>query len=94
MKNDLLTDVEKLMSETGLSAHRIGILLASNGRLVDRLRAGRRIWPETDQQIRKRIAEVSAERTADTKRPATVSVSPAAPAAPTQEHSHESTSKA
>ncbi|UVC14736.1 hypothetical protein [Mesorhizobium onobrychidis] len=40
------------MTETGLSAYRFGILAAKNGRLVERLRNGGRIWPETELEIR------------------------------------------
>lgn len=52
MRNDLLTEIEKFMQANGLGPHRFGILAAKNGRLVDRLRDGRRIWPETEKQIR------------------------------------------
>lgn len=52
MKRDLITDIEKFMKANGIGPHRFGILAVKNGRLVERLRAGRRIWPETEQQIR------------------------------------------
>jgi hypothetical protein len=59
MKADLLNDIDEYLLETGLSEYRFGILAARNGRLVERLRAGRtpggkpvRIWPETEQKIR------------------------------------------
>lgn len=52
MSKSLLTEIEAFMSDYGLSAYRFGILAAKNGRLVDRLRAGRRIWPETEVEIR------------------------------------------
>ena len=56
MANELLSELETLMVETGLSAHRVGILCASNGRLIDRLRDGGRVWPETEREVRAAIA--------------------------------------
>lgn len=52
MRCDLLKDIEKFMRASGIGPHRFGILAARNGRLVERLREGRRIWPETEQQVR------------------------------------------
>lgn len=40
------------MREAGLGPHRFGILAIKNGRLVERLRDGRRVWPETEAQVR------------------------------------------
>jgi hypothetical protein len=57
MANDLLPDIEKFMAEAQLGPHRFGILAANNGRLVDRLREGRRIWPDTEIQVRKFMRE-------------------------------------
>ncbi|PWE56792.1 hypothetical protein DEM27_10545 [Metarhizobium album] len=64
MKNDLLTEIEKFMLEAQLGPHRFGILAASNGRLVDRLREGRRIWPDTELQVRKFMREQRKKRNA------------------------------
>ena len=55
------------MSATGLSAHRTGILLARNGKLVDRLRAGGRIWPETEAAVRESLARERARRSSTEK---------------------------
>jgi hypothetical protein len=55
MDKDLLSELETLMAETGLSAHRVGMICANNGRIIDRLRDGGRVWPETEQGIRKAI---------------------------------------
>ena len=62
MAQELLNELEALMSETGLSAHRVGIICANNGRLVDRLRDGGRVWPETEQEVRAAIARERARR--------------------------------
>lgn len=59
MDKDLLTELETLMSETGLSAHRVGMICANNGRIIERLRDGGRVWPETADNIR---AAIAAER--------------------------------
>lgn len=52
MANDLLTEIHSFLTETGMSAYRFGFLAARNGRLVERLEAGRRIWPETEEMAR------------------------------------------
>ncbi|MEH6504987.1 MAG: hypothetical protein V7786_01840 [Sulfitobacter litoralis] len=62
MTHQITEEVEKFMTETGLSEHRVGFLLAKNGKLVERLRAGRRIWPETEEMIREGIARERALR--------------------------------
>lgn len=62
MTKPILEEVEAFLAETGLSEHRVGFLLARNGKLVERLRAGRRIWPETEQMIREEIEQEKARR--------------------------------
>jgi len=52
MRKNLINEIDQFLSETGMGPHRFGMLAASNGRLVERLRAGRRIWPETEKQVR------------------------------------------
>lgn len=46
---ELRNAVRAFQEATGLSPHRVGILIANNGRLVERLADGRRLWPETVQ---------------------------------------------
>lgn len=60
MKNTLLQEIEAFLPEAGIGEHRFGILAANNGRLVERLREGRRIWPDTEQRVREFIASKSA----------------------------------
>lgn len=62
MKNDLLKAVEAFQRDAGLSDHRVGWLLAKNGRLIQRLRGGGRIWPETVDAITAAIKEERAKR--------------------------------
>lgn len=52
MIKSLITELEDFRAETGLSEHRVGIVLARDGRIFDRLRAGGRVWPEKDAAIR------------------------------------------
>ena len=47
-----LSEIDAFLAETGLSEYRFGFLAAQNGRLVDRLRANKRIWPETEVKVR------------------------------------------
>jgi hypothetical protein len=53
---NLLNEIDAFKQETGLSDFRIGFLAARNGRLVERLRNGGRVWPETEEQVRAFIA--------------------------------------
>lgn len=62
----ILTDIDAFIAETGLSEHRVGILLANNGRLIPRLRRGGRVWPETEQAIREAMIEVRQKRATNT----------------------------
>lgn len=57
MSTNLLSEIEQFMADAKIGPHRFGILAVSNGRLVDRLRAGRRIWPDTEIQVRKFMRE-------------------------------------
>lgn len=53
---DLLSDIDTFLAETGMGASYFGKKAAGNSELVSRLRSGRRIWPETAQQVRNFIA--------------------------------------
>lgn len=52
MSAPLLSDIDDFLRETGMGDFRFGWLATRNGRLLERLRAGRRIWPETEAQVR------------------------------------------
>ena len=67
MSTSILHDLERLRADTGLSEHRLGILVARNGRLFERVRDGGRMWPETAAKVRAGIARVRAERAAQTE---------------------------
>lgn len=53
MQTDLLSIVERFAADANLSDHRAGMVLAKNGRLLERLRdPKRKIWPDTAASIR------------------------------------------
>lgn len=63
----LLSEIDAFLSETGMSAYRFGFLAVKNGRLVERLRDNKRIWPDTEVEVRAfiRSRKKAAERTGD-----------------------------
>jgi hypothetical protein len=67
MSNDLISDIDKFLAATGLSGSRFGVLAAKNGRLVERLRSGGRVWPETEQLIRDFIKSEGVRRSIQDK---------------------------
>lgn len=52
MSTKLLSEIEVFQAETGVDDYRIGFNSVKNGRLVERLRAGGRVWPETEKAVR------------------------------------------
>lgn len=68
MTTTLLADIEAFLRETGMGEYRFGIRAARNGRLLQRLRAGRaggksaRVWPETEDEIRNFISQERRKR--------------------------------
>lgn len=64
MPKPILTELEAFRRETGLSEHRIGIIIANNGRLFERMRSNGRVWPETEALIRASLAAERAKRRA------------------------------
>ena len=62
MNSELLAEIEKFLRTEGLGEHRFGILAANNGRLVERLRSGGRIWPDTEDRVRSFMEERRSRR--------------------------------
>lgn len=62
MKSVTKKAVEQFVIETGLSEHRVGILLAGNGRLLERIRCNRRFWPETEDKVLNNLAKQRKKR--------------------------------
>lgn len=56
MKSALLTAIEDFQLQHGMTDYQIGFSAARNGRLIERLRAGGRVWPETEEKIRSWLA--------------------------------------
>jgi hypothetical protein len=52
MSTKLLDEIEAFLTETGAGAFQFGMKSIRNGRLVERLRSGGRVWPETETEIR------------------------------------------
>lgn len=52
MAKDLLSEIDEFLRSEDIGEHRFGILATNNGRLVERLRDGGRVWPETEEKVR------------------------------------------
>lgn len=52
MSTNLLNEIDAFLAERKIGDHRFGVLAINNGRLLERLRSGRRIWPETADKVR------------------------------------------
>lgn len=50
--SSLIQDIDAFLAETGMGPSYFGKRAARNSEIVARLRAGRRVWPETENQIR------------------------------------------
>lgn len=70
MRQNLITEIKDFLAETGLSAYRFGFLAVRNGRLVERLESGKRVWPETEAEVRAFIRAERRRRMADTQQKA------------------------
>lgn len=52
MSRHLLHDIDEFRAQHGLSDFAFSYHSTGNGRLLERLRKGGRVWPETELQIR------------------------------------------
>ena len=52
---DLLTEIERFLSEKGIAETTFGLRAANDGKFVGRLRARKRMWPETIAAVREYI---------------------------------------
>lgn len=59
MATDLLTDIDAFLAQTGIGPSYFGKAACGNSELVERLRSGGRVWPETEAQVRAFMAERS-----------------------------------
>lgn len=69
MNEELLTDIDRFLSAEKIGEHRFGILAAKNGRLIERLRSGGRVWPETASQVRLFMASRRPDMFSTAKKP-------------------------
>lgn len=56
MAKSLISEIDQFLAESGMPEYRLGWLAVNNRRLVERLRAGGRIWPDTEEKVRAFIA--------------------------------------
>ena len=59
---DTLAKVQLFQKLTGLSEHRVGMLLAKNGRLIERLKTGRPLLTTTVDAINHNLVQEVAKR--------------------------------
>jgi len=57
--HDLLQEIDSFLAQTGMGPSYFGKLAARNSELVKRLRDGRRVWPETEREVREFISSYS-----------------------------------
>lgn len=57
METDLLTEIRAFLNESKIGRSYFGKAACGNSELVERLEAGRRVWPDTEQKVRAFIAE-------------------------------------
>jgi hypothetical protein len=50
--HDLLTEIDAFLAETGMGVSYFGKVASGNSEIVQRLRSGRRVWPETADKVR------------------------------------------
>lgn len=48
----LLEEIERFLSETGMGPSYFGKVSVGNSEVVNRLREGKRVWPETETKLR------------------------------------------
>ncbi|WP_066723499.1 hypothetical protein [Sphingomonas pituitosa] len=58
--SNLLADVETFLKRTGMADSALGRGAVNDWRLVSQLRAGRRVWPETEQKVRRFMEQYEA----------------------------------
>jgi hypothetical protein len=52
MHRSLLAEIDAFLGQSGMGESYFGKAAAGNSELVSRLRAGGRVWPETEQKVR------------------------------------------
>ncbi len=60
-EHNLLLEVDRFLSKTGMGESYFGKVSSGNSELVKRLRDGRRVWPETAEKVRAFMASKAKE---------------------------------
>lgn len=55
--NELVGEIDAFLKRTGMGPSYFGKKAVGNSEVVDRLKTGRRVWPETEKKLRQFIAE-------------------------------------
>lgn len=55
--SDLLAEIDSFLMKTGMGSSYFGKASTGNSELVSRLRAGGRVWPDTEAAVRKFMAD-------------------------------------
>jgi len=64
MHPTLLTDIEAFLGTHSMAPTRFGVEALADRHFVKQLRAGRRVWPETEARVRLFMATYRPERAA------------------------------
>lgn len=65
MSTNLLKDIEDFQAEFGIGDYRFGWLAVKNGRFMERVRKGGRVWPDIEKRVRAfMVAEAKRRRAA------------------------------
>ena len=54
--NPLIPEIDRFCERHGIAPTTFGLKAVNDGKLVERLRNGGRMWPETEERIRSYIA--------------------------------------
>jgi hypothetical protein len=54
----LLAEIEAVAAELGISPSTVGERAGQGGRFYSRLKAGKRVWPDTAAKVRERLASL------------------------------------
>ena len=60
----LLSEIEAFCASRGIAESTFGRLAVNDGKLVARLRLGRRIWPDTEEKVRAFMQRADSSRAA------------------------------
>lgn len=68
-KGSLLRDIEVAAHSLGITPSTLSRQVGQGGKFYDRIKAGRRVWPETATKVREKIADLTREHAAQSDGP-------------------------